>query len=157
MTEWMSGSAVECDFGQIIWPNDSVFLFVKRECWTRSWSSLQALKCCKCTLHLSQIQSLCDLYNTFSLSTFNIGRVVEQRSVQFWSWKREMVLKIKWAELNWHGLFWIEWKILVVSVVFISFWQLLNQFLFLSLMFQTLKVIFWAKNITISQTKLFER
>lgn len=29
--------------------------------------------------------------------------------------KKEMVLKIKWAELNWSGLFWIEWKV-VVSV-----------------------------------------
>lgn len=29
---------------------------------------------------------------------------------------KEVVLKLKWAELTWSGLFWIEWKVVVVSV-----------------------------------------
>lgn len=60
--------------------------------------------------------SHCEIFTTLYLFTFDIGNVVEQHSVQLWSWKREMILKLKWAELTWSGLFWIEWKVVMVSV-----------------------------------------
>lgn len=60
--------------------------------------------------------SHCEIFATLSLFTFDIGNVVEQHSVQLRSWKREMVLKLKWAELTWSGLFCIEREVVMVSV-----------------------------------------
>ena len=112
MNEWMAQPMIVTSVKSFDWLSPGLsFSSVKCGCWSRSWKSLQLWNVM--LGHSVTVQSLQHFY----FLPANAGNVVEQRSVQLWSWKKEMVLKIKWAELNWNGLFWIEWKVVVTVCI----------------------------------------
>lgn len=83
LTDWMAQLMIVTLVKSFDWLSLGLsFSSVKCGCWSRSWRSLQLWNVM--LVQSVTVQSLQHLY----FLPANVGNVVEQRSVQLWSWKK---------------------------------------------------------------------